>query len=188
MEVRAARRSQCMGHLRSMTANPGGRPPQAGSHPSDVCRPRQGTCSGSVWQQLAQRFEGYKPAEGDERPVEEYLLERAAVVRARSERQIVDAVTAAWTAGISWSKIGQLLGTSARSGPTTVRRRCRAGLTSHPLSEPHRRASVAERIREDMGIIVSRFVGRRVTGMGLLVSPLGQTGRGVTQRRGCRGD
>ena len=65
--------------------------------------------------ELAQRFEDYEPADGDERPVEEYLLQRAAVARARSERQIVEAVTAARTAGIRWSKIGELLGTSAQA-------------------------------------------------------------------------
>ena len=65
--------------------------------------------------ELAKRFEDYDPQPGDERPVEEYLLQRAAVARARSERQIVDAVTAARTAGISWSKIGELLGTSAQA-------------------------------------------------------------------------
>jgi hypothetical protein len=65
--------------------------------------------------ELAQRFEDYEPAEGDERPVEEYFLQRAALARARSERQILDAVTAARTAGIPWSKIGELLGTSAQA-------------------------------------------------------------------------
>jgi len=65
--------------------------------------------------ELAQRFEDHEPAEGDERPVEEYLLQRAAVARARSERQVVEAVTAARTTGISWSKIGELLGTSAQA-------------------------------------------------------------------------
>ena len=64
---------------------------------------------------LAQRFEDYEPAEGDERPVEEYLLHRAALARARSERQMLDAVAAARAAGIPWSKIGQLLGTSAQA-------------------------------------------------------------------------
>jgi len=43
--------------------------------------------------ELAARFENYEP--DDERPVEEYLLQRAALARARSERQIVDAITAA---------------------------------------------------------------------------------------------
>jgi hypothetical protein len=65
--------------------------------------------------ELVERFEKYEPGEGDERPVEEYLLERAALTRARSERQIVDAVVAARAAGISWSKIGETLGTSAQA-------------------------------------------------------------------------
>ena len=64
---------------------------------------------------LARRFEEYEPSEGDERPVEEYLLQRAALARARSERQIVDAVVAARNAGITWARIGELLGTSAQA-------------------------------------------------------------------------
>ena len=64
---------------------------------------------------LARRFEDYEPAVGDERPIEEYLLERAALTRARSEQQVVDAVTAARRAGISWQKIGATLGTSAQA-------------------------------------------------------------------------
>ena len=65
--------------------------------------------------ELARRFEEYEPSEGDERPAEEYLLQRAVVARARSERQIVDAVVAARNAGISWARIGDLLGTSAQA-------------------------------------------------------------------------
>ena len=65
--------------------------------------------------ELAKRFEDYEPGEGDEVPVPEYLLRRAALARARSEREVVDAVTAARTAGISWSKIGEILGTSAQA-------------------------------------------------------------------------
>ncbi len=56
--------------------------------------------------ELAGRFEDYEPAEGDERPVEEYLLERATLDRARSERQLVDAVVAARAKGMSWQRIG----------------------------------------------------------------------------------
>ena len=76
--------------------------------------------------QLAHRFEAYEPAQGDERPVEEYLLHRAALARARSERQVLDAVSAARAAGIPWARIGRLLGTSAqaaqqRYGPVVER-------------------------------------------------------------------
>jgi hypothetical protein len=65
--------------------------------------------------ELAKRFEDYEPEANDERPVEEYLLERAALARARSERQVADAVIAARRAGASWQKIGSLLGTSAQA-------------------------------------------------------------------------
>jgi hypothetical protein len=65
--------------------------------------------------ELAKRFEEYEPGEGDERLLEEYLLERAVLTRARSERQIVDAVVAARAAGISWNKMGETLGTSAQA-------------------------------------------------------------------------
>ena len=65
--------------------------------------------------ELARRFEDYEPEPDDERPVEEYLLERAALARARGERQIVDAVTAARAKNVSWQRIGELLGTSAQA-------------------------------------------------------------------------
>lgn len=65
--------------------------------------------------ELAQRFEDYEPEPGDERTVEEYLLERAAIARARSERDIVDAVTRARSKGMSWQRIGGVLGTSAQA-------------------------------------------------------------------------
>lgn len=65
--------------------------------------------------ELAERFEDYEPLDGDERPLEEYLLERAALSRARSERQVADAVVAARAAGASWQKIGKLLGTSGQA-------------------------------------------------------------------------
>jgi hypothetical protein len=65
--------------------------------------------------ELAKRFEDYEPGEGDQVPVEEYLLRRAAMARARSEREVVDAVTAARSSGISWNKIGEILGTSAQA-------------------------------------------------------------------------
>lgn len=65
--------------------------------------------------ELARRFEEYDPKAGDERVLEEYLLERATIDRARSERQIVDAVVAARGKGLSWQRIGDILGTSAQA-------------------------------------------------------------------------
>jgi len=65
--------------------------------------------------ELAERFENYEPNDADERQVEEYLLERAVLNRARSERDVVDAVIAARSAGLSWQKVGSLLGTSAQA-------------------------------------------------------------------------
>ena len=65
--------------------------------------------------ELAKRFEDYQPDPADERTVEEYLLERAALARARSERQIVDAITAACAKSVSWQRIGELLGTSPQA-------------------------------------------------------------------------
>jgi len=41
--------------------------------------------------------------------------QRAALARARSERQIVDAITAARTKDVSWTRIGEPLGTSAQA-------------------------------------------------------------------------
>jgi hypothetical protein len=65
--------------------------------------------------ELAKRFEDYTPKDGDERPVEEYLLERATIARAQGERQVVDAVAAARQKGMSWQRIGDILGTSAQA-------------------------------------------------------------------------
>lgn len=65
--------------------------------------------------ELAKRFEDYEPDTADERSVEEYLLERATIARARSERDVVDAVTRARTKGMSWQRIGAVLGTSAQA-------------------------------------------------------------------------
>ncbi|HUV09533.1 MAG TPA: hypothetical protein VMX12_01050 [Acidimicrobiia bacterium] len=65
--------------------------------------------------ELAEHFVEYEPKAGDERVLEEYLLERATIARARSERQIVEAVTAARSTGMSWQKIGDILGTSAQA-------------------------------------------------------------------------
>lgn len=65
--------------------------------------------------EMARQLEAYDPTEEDRRPVEEYLLQRAAVARARGERQILEAVVAARAAGVPWGRIGRLLGTSAQA-------------------------------------------------------------------------
>lgn len=65
--------------------------------------------------ELAKRFQDFDPDHADELPVEEYLLQRAVVTRARSERQLIDTVINARNAGLSWKKIGTLLGTSAQA-------------------------------------------------------------------------
>lgn len=65
--------------------------------------------------ELAQRFERYESGEGDERSVEEYLLHRAALNRARSEREVVVAVVRARAEGVSWKRVGEILGTSAQA-------------------------------------------------------------------------
>lgn len=64
---------------------------------------------------LAKRFEDYEPSADDEVAVAEHLLRRSALARARSERQIADAVGAARRAGISWKRIGAELGISAQA-------------------------------------------------------------------------
>ncbi len=65
--------------------------------------------------QLAKKFEDSDPSDGIESQVSEGLLKRAAMARARTERQILEAVEAARSDGISWAKIGTLLGTSAQA-------------------------------------------------------------------------
>ena len=65
--------------------------------------------------ELAKRFEDYEPSPDDEVAVAEHLLRRAAMARARSERQISEAVDAARRAGISWKRIGVQLGISAQA-------------------------------------------------------------------------
>jgi hypothetical protein len=65
--------------------------------------------------ELAKRFEEYEPNVDDERSVDEYLIERAVLARARGERQLVDAIVSARGNGISWQQLGQLPGTSAQA-------------------------------------------------------------------------
>ena len=65
--------------------------------------------------ELAERFENFDPDQAVDVPAEEYLLQRAVVARARSEQQLIETVAKARSAGISWQKIGALVGTSAQA-------------------------------------------------------------------------
>ena len=66
--------------------------------------------------ELAARFENYEPADwAMSVRSRSTCWNWAALGRARSERQVVDAVVAARSAGTSWQKIGDLLGTSAQA-------------------------------------------------------------------------
>jgi hypothetical protein len=64
---------------------------------------------------LAARFEQLDLDAAADVDVPEYLLRRAVIARARSERQISDAVTAARHDGMSWARIGRELGVSAQA-------------------------------------------------------------------------
>jgi hypothetical protein len=65
--------------------------------------------------ELAERFEDLEPEQGKDVPVGEYLLRRATLARARTERNILEAVEASRAEGISWARIGAVLGTSAQA-------------------------------------------------------------------------
>ncbi|NLF05034.1 MAG: hypothetical protein GX593_08580 [Actinomycetales bacterium] len=66
--------------------------------------------------ELAARFESYEPNPGDELDVEAVVQLRAAVVeRSEAERHLLEAVRAARRAGMPWSAIGSLVGTSGEA-------------------------------------------------------------------------
>ena len=65
---------------------------------------------------LAKRFEDYKPTEADERDPESLKQLRDAVLaRSDAERSIGGAVVAARADGLSWAAIGSMLGTSGEA-------------------------------------------------------------------------
>lgn len=65
--------------------------------------------------QLAAQLEAYDPSPDDEVDLNEHLLRRAALDRARSERHLADAVVAARGAGLTWKQIAKQLGTSPQA-------------------------------------------------------------------------
>ena len=66
--------------------------------------------------ELAARFEDYEPNPADEVDAGAVALLRAAVAeRSEAERHLLDAVTQARKAGMSWAAIGTLVGTSGEA-------------------------------------------------------------------------
>lgn len=66
--------------------------------------------------QWAGRFEDYDPQPGDELDREAVAALRSAVQeRSDAERHVLDAVRGARQAGLSWSAIGALVGTSGEA-------------------------------------------------------------------------
>ncbi len=65
--------------------------------------------------EVAARLEAYDPSSADERPAEEFLLEQAVLERARGERELTEAVAAARIKGLTWRRIGEILGTSPQA-------------------------------------------------------------------------
>jgi hypothetical protein len=66
--------------------------------------------------ELAARFESYEPDPAHELdPAAVALLREAVQERSDAERHLIDAVSAARRAGIAWSAIGQLVGTTGEA-------------------------------------------------------------------------
>jgi hypothetical protein len=66
--------------------------------------------------ELATRFENYEPDPADElNPAAVQALRAAAIERSTAEQHLVDAVRQARTAGLSWSAIGTLVGTTGEA-------------------------------------------------------------------------
>lgn len=66
--------------------------------------------------ELAERFENYEPNPADELDAGAVTLLRAAVQeRSQAERHLIDAIRAARESGMSWSTIGNLVGTSGEA-------------------------------------------------------------------------
>ncbi|WP_245889297.1 hypothetical protein [Knoellia remsis] len=65
---------------------------------------------------LAARFEAYEPSTADEIPAAAVAeLRHAVAERSAAERHLLEAVKAARLAGLSWSTIGSLVGTSGEA-------------------------------------------------------------------------
>ena len=65
--------------------------------------------------ELADQFEDFDPAQAEDVPISEYLLERAVRARVTSEKHLVEAVATAREGGASWDRIGNILGVTGEA-------------------------------------------------------------------------
>lgn len=66
--------------------------------------------------ELSARFEDYEPDPADKRDAPAFAALRSVVAeKARAEREMLDAVSAARQAGASWASIGAVIGTSGEA-------------------------------------------------------------------------
>ena len=66
--------------------------------------------------ELAQRFEDYEPVAAEELDAGAVAALRSAVIeRSDAERHVIEAVRSARAAGMSWTSIGSVLGTSGEA-------------------------------------------------------------------------
>lgn len=74
--------------------------------------------------ELASKFEAYEPAASDELDARAVTLLRNAIAeRSAAERHLIEAIKAARDAGLSWSVIGNLVGTSGEAARQRYGRR-----------------------------------------------------------------
>lgn len=117
----------------SDTAGDSARPISSGAHASDDDDPtRSRPASGE--RRLGGA--GHPYVNTSDVDVPEYILRRAVIARARSERQIAEAVTAARHDGMSWARIGKELGVSAQAAQQRYGHARASELTDHPEDHP----------------------------------------------------
>ncbi|MEO5975472.1 MAG: hypothetical protein ABIQ38_09785 [Ilumatobacteraceae bacterium] len=66
-------------------------------------------------EQLSKFFEDFDPAMGQPFEPHEFRLQRLIMDRANLEREILDAIIMARQKGMTWRKIGEMLGVSAQA-------------------------------------------------------------------------
>lgn len=73
-------------------------------------------------EELAERFDSYDPASGDELDAGAVALLRSAVQgRSHAEKHLIEAICAARASGMSWTAIAALVGTDRQGPPVAPR-------------------------------------------------------------------